>query len=79
MYQGFKALTGELADPMATEAMNESWRRVMTQIQTIWANQEFDEADLKKARGDLRKMVNLIHEKTEEPKADIIQKITAFL
>ena len=51
----------------------------MTQIQTIWANQEFDETDLKKARGDLRKMVNLIHEKTEEPKADIIQKITAFL
>jgi len=64
---------------MATEAMNESWKRVMTQIQTIWTDQEFDEAELKKARGNLRKMVDLIHERTGEAKPEIIEKITAVL
>ncbi len=64
---------------MATEAMNESWKRVMTQIQTIWTEEEFEEAELKKARGDLRKMVALIHDRTGEEKTDIIQKITAVL
>ncbi len=64
---------------MATEAMNESWKRVMTQIQTIWTDQEFDESELKKARGNLRKMVDLIHERTGEEKPDIIEKITAVL
>lgn len=64
---------------MATESMNESWRRVVEQIKTIWSDQEFDDAELKKARGSLRKMVDLIHSKTEEPRAEITQKISAFL
>ncbi len=64
---------------MATEAMNESWARVMTQIQTIWSEQEFTAAELKKARGDLRKMVALINERTGEEKSEIVQKITALL
>lgn len=64
---------------MATEAMNESWARVTTQIKTIWNEQEFTEAELKKARGDLKKMVALINERTGEEEADILQKISAFL
>ncbi len=64
---------------MATEAMNESWARVTTQIKTIWNDQEFTDAELKKARGDLKKMVALINERTGEEKADIIQKITSLL
>jgi hypothetical protein len=64
---------------MATEAMNESWARVMTQIQTIWSEQEFTVAELKKARGDLKKMVALINERTGEERSDILQKITALL
>ena len=64
---------------MATEAMNESWARVMTQIQTIWSDQKFEETDLRKARGNLRKMVTLIQEQTGEEKADIVQKLSAFL
>ena len=64
---------------MATESMNESWRRVVEQIETIWADQTFDDAELKKARGSLKKMVDLIQSKTEESKADIMQKISAFL
>ncbi|MCH8246866.1 MAG: general stress protein CsbD [Bacteroidetes bacterium] len=64
---------------MATEAMNESWASVTTQIKTIWNEQEFTDAELKKARGDLKKMVALINERTGEEEADILQKISAFL
>ncbi|GIV61762.1 MAG: hypothetical protein KatS3mg044_0628 [Rhodothermaceae bacterium] len=64
---------------MATETMNESWRRVKSQIQTIWSEYEFGDKEMKKARGNLNKMVNLIHEKTGEPRSEIIQKISAFL
>ena len=62
---------------MATEQMEESWTRIKTQIQGYWG--EFDEKDMKKARGDLRKMVSLIHEKTGEDKGDIIQKISTIV
>ena len=58
---------------MATDQMEESWARIKTQIQTFWG--EFDEKEMKKARGDLRKMVSLIREKTGEDEAAIIQKI----
>ena len=58
---------------MATDQMEESWVRIKTQIQNFWG--EFDEKDMKKARGDLRKMVSLIHEKTGEEENSIIQKI----
>ena len=64
---------------MATEAMNESWARVTTQIKTIWNEQEFTDAELKKARGDLKKMEALINERTGDEEADILQKISAFL
>ena len=64
---------------MATEAMNESWASVTTQIKTIWNEQEFTDAELKKPRGDLKKMVALINERTGEEEADILQKISAFL
>ncbi len=64
---------------MATKSMNDSWARVVTQIETIWNTEEFGDKEMKKARGNLSKMVNLIHEKTGEPKAEIVQKISAFL
>jgi len=64
---------------MATQSMNDSWTRVVDQIRTIWSGQEFDDAEMKKARGQLNKMVDLIHEKTGEPRPEIIQKISAFL
>lgn len=64
---------------MATKTMNDSWTRVVSQIETIWSDEEFGEKEMKKARGNLTKMVNLIHEKTGEPKPDIMQKIAAFL
>jgi len=59
--------------------MNDSWRRVKSQIQTIWSEHEFGDKEMKKARGSLDKMVNLIHEKTGEPRAEIMQKMAAIL
>jgi hypothetical protein len=64
---------------MATDAMNESWRRILTQIQATWADQDFQDSDLKKGRGNLKKIVELIHEATGDPKAEITQKIISFL
>jgi len=64
---------------MATQSMNDSWARVVNQIETIWSEVEFGETEMKKARGKLTVMVDLIHEKTGEAKPEIIQKISAFL
>ena len=62
---------------MATEQMEDSWVRIKEQIQIFWG--EFDEKDMKKARGNLPKMVSLIHEKTGEDKNSIIQKISTIV
>ncbi len=62
---------------MATEQMEDSWVRIKTQIQVFWG--EFDEKDMKKARGNLPRMVTLIHEKTGEDKNSIIQKISTIV
>ncbi|HEY5564084.1 MAG TPA: hypothetical protein VMO47_10115 [Rhodothermales bacterium] len=62
---------------MATDRMEESWSRIKTQIQNIWG--DFDEKEMKKARGDLREMVSMIHEKTGEDVQQIIQKISTIV
>lgn len=64
---------------MATEQMNQSWRRVRAQIKSIWSEADFDDKEMKKARGDMNKMVNLIHEKTGESHSEIFQKISAII
>ena len=64
---------------MATKRMNESWGHVKDQIETIWSEADFGDKEMKKARGDMRKMVNLIHEKTGEPRTEIFQKISAII
>ena len=64
---------------MATERMNENWRQVCSQITSIWSEAEFDEKEMNRARGNLRKMVQLIHDKTGEPRSEIFQKISAII
>lgn len=64
---------------MATQAMNDSWRRVQNQIATVWNDVDFGDKEMKNARGNLRDMVELIHEKTGEARPAIMQKISAFL
>jgi len=62
---------------MADEKMEQSWSRVKEQIVHIWG--EIDEKELKKARGSLPKMVELIAEKSGEERASIIQKISTIV
>ncbi len=64
---------------MATPRMNESWEQVRTQIENIWSEAEFGDKEMKKARGNMRRMVDLIHEKTGEPHHEIFQKISAII
>ena len=63
---------------MATSSMNDNWNYVKSQIEAIWVEADFDDAELKKARGDLRKMVTLIEEKTGESAMEIRQKMSAI-
>lgn len=64
---------------MATPAMNASWRRVKAQIESIWEDYDFGDKEMKRARGNLNKMVNLIHQKTGEPRDEILRKMGAVL
>ncbi|MEM1041380.1 MAG: general stress protein CsbD [Bacteroidota bacterium] len=62
---------------MGKQRMEQNWERVRTQIFAVWG--EIDDKELKKARGNLNKMVNLIHEKTGEDRTLIMQKMSAVI
>lgn len=64
---------------MATEAMNESWRRIRDQIKDIWEEADFDDKQMKRARGEMEKIVGLIHDKTGESREEIRRKMGAIL
>ncbi|PSQ65395.1 MAG: general stress protein CsbD, partial [Bacteroidetes bacterium QH_2_64_74] len=51
---------------MATEKMNEDWRRIRDQIKDIWDDTDFDDKQMKRARGEMDKIMGLIHDKTGE-------------
>ena len=59
------------------ERMEDNWTRMRGQIQSTWEN--LDDSDLKKARGDLKQMVNLIHAETGEDRQMIMRKMSAFI
>ncbi len=64
---------------MATEAMNESWRRIRDQIKSIWDDADFDDKEMKRARGEMDKIVGLIHDKTGDSPEEIRRKMSAIL
>jgi uncharacterized protein (UPF0335 family) len=64
---------------MATEAMNEEWRRIRDQIKEIWEEADFDDKQMKRARGEMKKIVGLIHDKTGEDPEEIRRKMSAIL
>jgi len=64
---------------MATEAMDEDWRRVRDQVKSIWSETEFDDKAMKRSRGNLTKMINLIQQKTGEPREQIRRKMDAVI
>ncbi|MEO0556820.1 MAG: general stress protein CsbD [Bacteroidota bacterium] len=62
---------------MSKERMNQNWERMKAQIQSTWDGLE--DAELKKARGSLTQMVNLIVNHTGEDRQVVMQKMSAFL
>lgn len=64
---------------MATEKMNEDWRRIRDQIKDIWDEADFDDKQMKRARGDMKKIMGLIHDKTGESTEEIRRKMNAIL
>lgn len=64
---------------MATEAMNESWRRVRDQIKNIWDDVDWNDKEMKRARGEMNKIVGLIQDKTGESREEIRRKMSAIL
>ena len=64
---------------MATPRMNESWMQVRRQIESIWSETDFTDKEMKKARGNMQRMVTLVHQKTGEPRNEIFQKISAII
>ncbi len=64
---------------MATPKMNRDWRRIRDRIKQTWSDVEFDDKNMKKARGGLRKMVSLIQARTDEPRVQIRNKIAAMM
>jgi uncharacterized protein YjbJ (UPF0337 family) len=64
---------------MATKAMNESWRRIRDQIKSIWDDVEWNDKEMKRARGEMHKIVGLIHDKTGESREEIRRKMGAIL
>lgn len=62
---------------MSKQRMEQNWQRVKTQILAVWG--DLDESDMKKARGNLGQMVNLIHEKTGEDRSLIMRKMATLV
>lgn len=64
---------------MATPKMNRDWRQVRDRIKALWSDVEFDDKRMKKTRGSLRKMVSLIHARTDEPRAEIRNRLASVI
>ena len=62
---------------MGKQRMIDNWERMKAQILSTWDG--LDEDEMKKARGNLGQMVNLIHVQTGEDRQLIMQKMSAFL
>lgn len=64
---------------MATKRMNENWRRMKNQIRSTWGDCEFSDKEMRRARGNLPNMVELIHQKSGDSAAQIRQKMSAMI
>ena len=62
---------------MSKQRMDQNWERMKEQILAQWDG--LDEGALKKARGNLGKVVDLIAEHTGEARATIMTKMSAFI
>jgi hypothetical protein len=64
---------------MATERMDQQWFAIRDRIRTTYGNADLTTSELRRARGNLGRMVDLIHEKTGKPRADIRATVMALI
>lgn len=63
---------------MATDRMNERWYRIRDRIKQYF-DADISDQEMRKTRGNLSKMVNLIHDKTGRPRPEIRRTVTALM
>ncbi len=56
-------------------ASDERWHRVRANIRAAWPEARLTDAELNRARGDIHKMVALLHNKTGDPQPLILEKL----
>lgn len=59
--------------------LNDNWNRVRTQIEALWGDVNFDDSEMKSARGNLGRMINIIQQKTGESPAEIRRKVMTIV
>ncbi len=59
--------------------LNDNWNRVRTQIESMWGDVSFDDSEMKSARGNLSRMINIIQTKTGESPAEIRRKVMTIV
>jgi hypothetical protein len=64
---------------MATPRMDERWYRIRDRIKDVYDSADITDKEMRRARGNLPKMVNLIHDKTGEPPAEIRRTVMALM
>lgn len=62
---------------MSKKRMDQNWERMKEQINARWSG--IDEGELKKARGNLGKVVDLVQAHSGEERASILTKMSAFI
>ncbi len=63
---------------MANQRMKDSWARMKNEIRSVWG-EDLDDSTLEKGRRDLNKMVEVIHDNTGNPRAQIRSRMSALL
>jgi hypothetical protein len=64
---------------MATPRMDQRWFRIRDRIKTVYSGVDLTDKEMRRTRGNLGKMVNLLHEKTGEPQDDIRKTVSALI
>lgn len=64
---------------MANQRMKNSWKLIQRRIRNAWDEEEFTDKEFKECRKDYPGMVELIQDKTGEPRAKVIRKMDAVM
>lgn len=64
---------------MANQRMKDDWKLTQQRIREIWEETEFSDDDFKQGRADLQAMIEVIQEKTDESREEVLSKLEAVI